>query len=327
MMKKILLMLFIPALLIAQQPKIKKAIPRDTSFTTSSSTVKVLKDYPFAKPVISKLPEGIKFHENLIYTTYGERQLHLDLFEPVDKSKGPYPAVLIIHGGGWRTGDKKMEWPTAQHLAAFGYVTATVEYRLSPEALYPAAVYDLKAAIRWLRTNAEQYNINPDKIAVSGCSAGGELAAFLGTTGDQPKFEGEGKTPNISTRIQAVVDVDGIVDFTHPAESNKDNNPEKPSAGKAWFGYSYKENPEPWIEASPINYVNENTPPFLFINSSLPQYHAGRDYMIEKFNIYKIFSEVHTIKGTPHPFWLFHPWFDEYLGYMVKFLDKILKGK
>jgi pectinesterase len=326
-MKKIFFLISLPVLLFAQDLKFPKEIPRDTSFSTANTKSKILQKYPFAKPVISKLPEEVSLNENVVYEVFGERELHLDLFGPVDKSKGSFPAVLIIHGGGWRSGDRKMEWPTAQHLAASGYVTATVEYRLSPEALYPAGIYDLKAEIRWLRTNAEKYNIDPHKIAVSGCSAGGELAAFLGTTGNLVKFEGNGGNKNISTRVQAVIDVDGIVDFTHPAESNKDNDPAKSSAGKAWFGYSYKENPIPWVEASPMNYVNEKTPPFLFINSSLPQYHAGRDYMIEKMNIFKIYSEVRTIQDTPHPFWLFHPWFDEYLGYMVNFLDKILKGK
>ena len=320
------MLIIIPVLLFAQNSKSENEIPRDTSFTAASAAIKVVKDYPFAKLVAPKVPESVRVIKNIVYSSYRNRKLHLDLFQPVDKSKDPYPAVLIIHGGGWRSGNKSMQWPTAMHLAKYGYVTATVEYRLSPEALYPNGIYDLKAAIRWLRANAENYNINPEKIAVSGCSAGGELAAFLGTTGDLTKFEGVGGYQDISSKVQAVIDVDGIVDFTHPAESNKDGNPLKPSAGKYWFGYSYKENPFPWVEASPMNYVNDQTPPFLFINSSLPRYHAGRDYMIEKMNKFRIYSEVHTINNTPHPFWLFHPWFDEYLNYMVKFLDKILKG-
>jgi len=122
-----------------------------------------------------------------------------------------------------------------------------------------------------------------------------------------------------------IIDVDGILDFTHPAESNKDSDPLKPSAGKAWFGYSYKEKPELWMEASPFNYVTEKTPPILFINSSQDRFHAGRDYMIEKMNIYNIYSEVHTIPDTPHPFWLFHPWFKKTLDYTVTFLNRVFK--
>jgi pectinesterase len=126
--------------------------------------------------------------------------------------------------------------------------------------------------------------------------------------------------------VQAVVDIDGVLDFTDPAESAKDSIPQKPSAGKSWFGASFKENPALWREASPINYVDKNTPPILFVNSSLPRYHAGRDEAIERLKKLGIYSEVHTIPDTPHPFWLFHPWFDEACGYIVTFLDKILKG-
>jgi pectinesterase len=293
----------------------------------NNTVPKVLKQYPNAKLVVPEVPEGVKAYENLVYARDGKRELHLDLFAPVVKDKRGYPGVVLIHGGGWRSGSRQMEWPMAQHLAARGYVTATVEYRLSPEALYPTGVHDLKAAIRWMRQNAAKYNVDPKKIAVYGCSAGGELAAFLGTTGDMKKFEGSTGNLQQSSRVQAVVDIDGVLDFTDPAESAKDTDPRKPSAGKAWFGASFKEKPDLWREASPINYVNEKTAPILFVNSSLPRFHAGRDEGIEKMKKLGIYSEVHTIPDTPHPFWLFHPWFDEAFGYIVAFLDKTLKQK
>jgi acetyl esterase/lipase len=300
---------------------------RDTSFTVNNTATKVLKQYPHAKVVESAVPAGVSVQENIVYASDGRRELHLDLCKPVKRSAKGYPGVLLIHGGGWRSGYRQMEWPMAQHLAAKGYVTATVEYRLSTEALYPTGIHDLKASIRWMRANASKYNIDPKKIAVYGCSAGGELAAFLGTTGDMKKFEGSLGDLRQSSRVQAVVDIDGVLDFTDRAESGKDTIPEKPSAGKAWFGASFKEKPELWREASPINYVNKKTAPMLFVNSSLPRFHAGRDEAIEKMKKLGIYSEVHTIPDTPHPFWLFHPWFDEALGYIVKFLDKTLKGK
>jgi pectinesterase len=162
---------------------------------------------------------------------------------------------------------------------------------------------------------------------VYGCSAGGTLASFLGTTGDMKKFEGSAGYSENSSRVQAVVDVDGVLDFTNPAESAKDEDPKKPSAGKLWFGASFKEKAELWKEASPINYVDVKTPSMLFVNSSLERFHAGRDEMIAQLNRLKIYSEVRTIPDTPHPFWLFHPWFDKASGYIVRFLDKTLKGK
>lgn len=323
-------LVFAPVLVwvLALSPMLARqnVIPRDTSFTISSTIPKVVKQYPQATLVEATIPPRVVAEENVVYAKYGKRELHLDLFSPREKGSGPFPGVIMIHGGGWRFGNRQMEWPMALHVANHGYVTATVEYRLSGEALYPAGVHDLKCAIRWMRAHATEYNIDPDKIGVYGCSAGGELAAFLGTTGDMKRFEGNGGYAGHSSSVQAVIDVDGVLDFTNPAESAKDDDPKKPSAGKSWFGASYKENPDLWKDASPINYIDNKTAPILFVNSSLERYHAGRDQGIAKMNTLGIYSEVHTIPDTPHPFWLFHPWFDEAAGYIVTFLDKTLKG-
>lgn len=324
-MKKFLLLLLIPIISTLSQKA--NSLVKDTSFTVKSTAKKIALDFPNAKVVEAIIPENVAAIYDAVYASYGWRQMHVDIFSPKLRPKEPLPVVMIMHGGGWRSGDRSMEWPTAIHLAKNGYIAVTVEYRLSGEAKYPAAIHDLKEAIRWIRKHAKQMNADPNKIAVSGTSAGGELAAFLGTTGDLKQFEGVAKYKNFSTSIQAVIDIDGIVDFTNPAESGKDADPSKPSAGRAWFGATYKENPKIWEEASPIQYVSKRTPPILFINSALDRYHAGRDEMIAKLNKLNIYSEVHTIPNTPHPFWLFHPWFDEAMSYMVKFLDKIFKTK
>jgi acetyl esterase/lipase len=329
-MKKLCVMISVVLLVVSSsaQPKDSvMSIPRDTSFTVDNTMTKVRQQYPNTTLVVPEIPKGVLAHENIVYAKDGTRELHLDLFAPATRSEKGYPGIILIHGGGWRSGNRQMEWPMAQHLSARGYVTATVEYRLSPEALYPTGIHDLKASIRWMRQNAAKYNIDPKKIGVYGCSAGGELAAFLGTTGDSKKFEGSIGNSHKSSRVQAVVDIDGVLDFTDPAESAKDTDPQKPSAGRAWFGASFKEKPDLWREASPINHVNENTAPILFVNSSLPRFHAGRDEGIDKMKKLGIYSEVHTIPDTPHPFWLFHPWFDEAFGYIVAFLDNTLKGK
>jgi len=262
MKRKIIFFLLISAFsLAAQQKYVKKEIPHDTSFTLSNTAVKVHKDFPFAELVISKLPERITEETNIIYTSYGERKLHLDIFSVARKEKTLYPGVILIHGGGWRSGDRSMEIPMAHFLAKNGYVTATVEYRLSPEALYPAAIYDLKVAIKWMRANALKYNINKSKIAVYGCSSGGQLAALVGTTNGILKFEGEKEYQNYSSDVQAVVDIDGVLDMTDPNESGKDIDPNKPSAAKQWLGVSYRDNPDLWKEASAINHVDKKSAP------------------------------------------------------------------
>jgi acetyl esterase/lipase len=323
-MKKTYFILLILCGLISAQSK--KEIPRDTSFSLGSTMAKVYRQFPSAKLVDSKLPEGVDEQRNITYTAYGDRELHLDIFTPKQKSK-LYPGVILIHGGGWRSGFRQMETPMAQFLATNGYVTATVEYRLSIEALYPAAVNDLKIAVRWMRANAAKYNIDTNKIAVYGCSSGGQLAALIGTTNGIMHFEHYSIYFKHSSDVQAIIDVDGVVDMTDPNESGKDTIPGKPSAGKQWFGASLKERRDLWTEASPINYVSEKTPPILFVNSSIPRYHAGRDEMISILNKYGVYSEVHTMQNSPHPFWLFHPWFDETSHYILKFLDRVFKGK
>jgi acetyl esterase/lipase len=310
------------------QPENEIVIPRDTSFTPYQAWIKIQKDFPQAKIVKPQLPVGVKAEPNVVYATlpntrYGKRELHLDLFRP--EKPGKYPVLLLIHGGGWRSGNKSMDVPLAQQIAAKGYVTAAVEHRLSPEALYPEAVYDIKAAVRFLRTNAKKYNIDPKRIAIGGSSAGGQLASLVGVSAGVKKFEGTEGNPGISSAVQAIIDIDGVLDFNTPDEKGKDEETAKRSAGALWFGTTFNQNSENWIEASPIQYIGKNTPPMLFLNSALPRFHFGRDSVIAILNKHQIYTEVHTIENTPHPFWLFHPWFEPTVGYMVDFLDKVLK--
>jgi acetyl esterase/lipase len=316
--------ILVPAIAISQQDSVH--IPRDTSFTIASAAASIRSRYPFARIVTPNLPRGVRVSRDIVYASYGKRELHLDLFRPEESGKGLCPAVIMIHGGGWRSGDRSLQVPLALHLASRGYAAAVIEYRLSLEAHYPAAVHDVKAAIRWMRARSPEYAIDTTRIAVSGCSAGGQLAALVGTTNDDPRFEGKGNNGGHSSSVQAIVDVDGILDFRDPAESGKDTIPGKLSAGAAWFGATYKENPALWIEASPLMHVSKDDPPIAFINSSLKRFHAGRDEMVEKLKTYSIYYEIHTIPDTPHPFWLFHPWFEPTCDYISEFLDRTLRG-
>ncbi len=162
---------------------------RDTSFATASAFKKTLKYHPNTTRIAEMNFENVKQKNNIVYCSYGKRKMKLDVF--FDKNiKKKQTAIIIIHGGGWRSGSREQHHPMAQKLASLGYVCFTPEYRLSTEALFPAAIYDVKAAIRWLRKNANQYNVDPNQIVALGFSAGGEMAAFMGTTGNMPLFEG-----------------------------------------------------------------------------------------------------------------------------------------
>ena len=214
----------------------------------------------------------------------------------------------------------------ARKLAELGYVCFTPEYRLSPEAIYPAGVYDIKSVIRWVRKNANKYNIDETKIVAAGHSAGGELAAMMGATNNMNEFEGDGCNKNNSSHINAVIDIDGLLAFIHP-ESGEGDDSRGISAATAWFGSSKTENPDLWKKGSPLTHVGPQTPPILFLNSSVNRMHAGREDFISVLDQYGIYSEVKTFIGSPHSFPLFDPWFDSTVQIMDAFLNKVFEKK
>jgi pectinesterase len=301
-------------------------IPRDTSFNVNSSYTKYKEYFPEIRPANPELSENVAAHYNLIYATlpetpYGKRDLHVDLFHP--KEAGKYPALIMVHGGGWRSGDKSLQVPMAKAIAEQGFVTVAVEYQLSLEAKYPAAVHNIKAAIRWMRAHAEKYNIDPDRIAISGCSAGGQLASLVGLTNGVEKFEGNQGYPDYSSSVQAIVDMDGVINFMAPLSLNKERRPDSPDV--EWLEGNFYDRPDRWKEASPIYWANENSVPMLFLNSGFPRFTAGEHELFGMLNEWGIYNELHRFDVQLHPFWLFHPWFEPTVNYTVTFLNNQLQ--
>ena len=297
----------------------------DSSYNTRAAYEQTVKTHPDSKVVKEFSFANVTEKRNITYRSIGKRELKLEAFYPKEKSATPAIAILIIHGGGWRSGNRTQHYPLAQKLASRGYVCFTPEYRLSTEALFPAAIYDIKAAIRWAKQNAVFYNIDATKIVVMGFSAGGELSAFMGTTGNMPLFEGE-SLENISTTINAVIDIDGTLSFVHP-DCREGDDSKRTSAATYWFGYPKKDNLKLWEAASPLSYVSGTTPPTLFLNSSVAPMHAGRQDYINVLNEHSIYSEVHEFEGAPHSFCLFDPWFEPTVSYIDGFLKKVFGGK
>ncbi len=293
----------------------------DSSYTIYSIATAVSKSNPEAKIVNELHSPAIAEEKNINYCSVGNRKLLLDAFYPKQKIKEQRIAVIIIYGGGWRTGNRPLHYPLAQHLAAIGYTCFTPDYRLSPEALYPAAVHDIKSAIRWVRKNAAKYNIDPNKIVVTGHSAGGELAAMMGATNGIKEFEGDGCDKTISSKVNAVIDLDGLLAFIH-AESGEGDDSKRISAATAWFGYSKTENPELWKQGSPLTHIGPHTPPTLFINSNVLRMHAGRDDYTKILNEFNIYTEVKEF-DAPHSFPLVEPWFTPMVRTMDAFIKKV----
>lgn len=291
-------------------------IPRDTSFTLGQTYRKELKKRSYIVPVIAKLPVGILAKESITYKSVMcnnvKHDLKMNIYRPDDNVL--HPALIMIHGGGWNSGNLSLQVPMAQHLAVNGYVTIPVEYRLIPEALYPAGVDDLEDAIRWVYKHAKEYSIDKNRIAVSGCSAGGQLAMLLGMK-------------NKSGKIKAVINMDGISTFItddviERAQKARDENASMPVDAK-WLGGTYRERRKIWEEASAMTWISKRSAPVCFINSSISRFHNGRGEAEAKLNELGIYTEVHTHSDTPHTFWFFHPWFDKTVEYMTNFLDLI----
>ena len=289
----------------------------DTSYTVFSTYNKEIKKFPFIEIVKERKYKNLDFSLDIVYNSLDSRELHLDAY--YKKGKKPQPAVILIHGGGWKSGNKSQMKIFAQEIASKGYSCFSIEYRLSPEAQYPAAIFDVKNAIKYIKANAKKFNVNPDKVAVLGCSSGGQMAALIGTTNNNLEFESPSGI-NENASVQAIIDLDGILAFKHPES-------EEGKVASLWLGGSFDEKPEIWEQASALNHASASTPPILFINSDMTRFHAGRTDMISKLNSYKIYSEVKNISNSPHSFWFFNPWFQPMVKYTVDFLDKIFKNK
>ncbi|MCB9211056.1 MAG: alpha/beta hydrolase [Ignavibacteriales bacterium] len=321
-MKKIILIIFVSSILISAQTN---KIIKDTSYTVYSTFNKLKKDFPFIKPVKPILPNEVNALREITYINYGERELKLDLFfnQPGEILK---PAIILIHGGGWRTGDKSLMFPMALQFAKKGFVAAVVEYRLAPETIFPAAIIDVNNSIKWLKQNSFNFRIDTNKIALLGCSAGGQIASLIGFANDEKEFEDSVNYKDISNNVSAILNIDGLLDFLGKESEEYDENPNnsKPRAAHQWLGASQIDRPDLWKKASGINYIKKNSPPILFLNSSQPRFHAGRDAAIESLDKYNIYNEVHTLEDSPHSFWLFHPWFNETVNIVDQFLKKVM---
>ena len=305
--------------LVAEQ---KTLPPGYNVFSVETAERGLLGKYPFVTRLSTELPPRVRAQPAVTYARYGPRELKLDLFRP--EGEGAHPAVLVVHGGAWITGNHEMENPFAAELARRGYVAATIEYRLSNEAKYPAQIHDLKAAVRFLRANAARYHVDPRRIAAVGASSGGHLVALLGATNGMKGFEGDGGNSQASSEVQAVVDIDGTATFVDPGNIEKEKRGPLDTNTRL-IGATFEEKPEVWREASPITHVHRGSAPTLFVNSSSYRPYQQREEMQAKLLALGIYSEMVVIPDTPHPFWLFHPWFDETVAHVEEFLDRTMR--
>ncbi len=246
-------------------------------------------------------PEGVRIVRDITYASVGERKLQLDLYLP-DNYSAPLPIVIWIHGGGWVGGDRS-PCPIAR-LATRGYAVASVSYRLSQGAAdetFPAALHDGKAAVRWLRVNAWRFGCDEKRIGVWGASAGGHIAALLGTVQNDPALEGTVGITDVSSRVQAVCALFPATDLVHLEEAHDDYWKINLVASALLHGKP-SEKPELAKAASPIEHVSKDAAPFCFI-------HGKADHIIPYMQSERMHqallavgadSTLVLIEGMPH---------------------------
>ncbi len=184
----------------------------------------------------------------------------MDIYIPKQPIALPVPAVVWVHGGGWRNGSK--EGGRGQWLADHGFIGVSIDYRLSGEAIFPAAVEDCKCAVRFLRANAGDYGIDPEQIGAWGSSAGGHLVLMLGLADEKAGLEGNGGWAGISSKIQAVCSYFGPTDLTTIREGGDSIAP------RLFIGGTLEELPQAYARASPVTYISRDDPPLLLVHGS-----------------------------------------------------------
>lgn len=268
-------------------------------------------------PAAAQSPDDVQVTPDIVYATYGSRHLKLDVYYPGPASK-PLPGIVVIRGGGWKVGDKAGFAPIARGLAARGFVTACIEYRVLPEVQFPDPVYDTKAAVRWMRAEGKRYGIRTDEIGAIGGSAGGHLVALLGTSFQNAALEGNGGHSGISSRVQAVVAMAPVVDFATMAGTN--------TVGASVTETLFQGRAELAARFSPVTYLSKDSAPILLMHGGMDKtVPIGQsEEMLERCKKAGVRAPMVTVKNAPHAFWNMPKWAPDTIAQAAAFFHSVL---
>jgi acetyl esterase/lipase len=246
------------------------------------------------------VPRGTTVHRDIAYVTNAHPRQKLDIYLPKDALNPPL--MILIHGGGFSEGDKSEE-DVAQWLSE-GYAVASINYRYSSDAVFPAQIEDCKAAVRWLRANAKKFGYDADRFGARGSSAGGYLVTMLGTTSSTKIFD-VGENLDVSSRVQAVADRYGPIDFlqmdAHRLPGAPVNNkPDSPLS--ELIGGNIADNRDKVEAANPLNYVTKDCPPFIVVHgdSDLLVPHHQSELLVAALAKAGVPAALYTVKGGGH---------------------------
>jgi acetyl esterase/lipase len=278
---------------------------------------------------IPTIPADVEHIPNILFGKGGPRYLLLDVLRPRQRPERPMPALVWIYGGAWRAGDKESGIPRLLPYAQRGCFCVSIEYRLSQEAIFPAQIEDCKCAIRFLHAQAVRFGLDPDRIGVWGPSAGGHLAALIGTAPDRFELEGKGGWPYYSSRVQAVCDWFGPTDLLQMDAGGSEMEHDAPDSPESQLiGAPIQERPDLVARVNPITYVTGDEPPFLIM-------HGDRDPLVphhQSVLLYEALTRagvrevtLHTLKGAGHG----GPEFEtpETLAMVAGFFERHLAGE
>jgi len=240
--------------------------------------------------------EEIHLEQGITYQEVEGESLKLDMARP--DGEGPFPALVFIHGGGWTGGNRQAFRGQIQEAAKRGYVAVSISYRLmkfdmekkettTAQPIFPTQIHDCKAAVRWLRANAEKYQADPDRIGVIGASAGGHLSLLVGLSGKDADLEGDGPHLDQSSQVQAVVNIFGPTEMVTGHQGST----------LAWIfrlfmGGTPEETPETYKAASPVTYARAGAPPILTL-------HGDQDQVVPVQQA-ELLDERLKAAGAPH---------------------------
>jgi pectinesterase len=257
---------------------------------------------PEGRALRRSLPDTVRVERDIVYAKYGDREVMLDLYLPKRPAGEKIPCIVVIHGGGWRSGDKTRFAAQAAYFADKGFAAACIGYRLLPEVTFPAPVVDCKAAVRWVRANAAKYGIDPDRIGATGGSAGGHLTAMLATSSGVKELEGDGGNGGVSSRIQAAVAMATPADMGQFAQRH---GVEAASAALI----------------SPVTHVTKDSAPILLLHGTgdklVPM--GQSELLLEKYKQAGAAAELVKIEGGSHAFWNSEQWFGDAMARAAAF--------
>ncbi|MCH9726640.1 MAG: SMP-30/gluconolactonase/LRE family protein [Planctomycetes bacterium] len=274
------------------------------------------------RPSIS-VPKTVSPHLNVVYGQTGARKLLADIFIP-NTGKSPFPAVVVVHGGGWLNGDKAKFRALALALCQRGYVTMAIGYRLGHEAKFPAGIQDCNAAVRFLRGKAKQFHVDPQHIGAVGGSAGGHLVGLMAAAPHANKLQGDAGNQDQSSALQAAIVMAGPMQMASGSVAERSRTNPKKSNSNQWLGKTIVEDPELYQLSDAYLHLNKQTPPLLFMTGEFdhPERNAPSR---EKLKSLGVMTGIKVYPNGKHGCWNQLPWFNDMVKDMDLFFQDNLK--